>query len=73
MGWARYVLAGLSVALCLIGVEQMQAGIPRFHYAQGVAGMRTDLGQWLLGLAWLLGALASGALALTFAPRDSPP
>ncbi len=73
MGWVRYALAGLGVVLCLIGVEQMQAGIPRFHYAQGIAGTRADLGQMLLGVAWLLGALASAGLALTFAPTDSPP
>ncbi len=73
MAFVRYALAGLGVVLCLIGVEQMQAGIPRFHYAQGIAGMRSDPGEILLGIAWLLGALASGALALTFAPAETPP
>lgn len=73
MHFVRYALLGLGVVLCLIGAEQMQAGIPRFYYAQGIAGMRTDPGQILLGIGWLLGALASAALAMTFAPADAPP
>ena len=70
MAVVRYALLGLAVVLCLIGVEQMQAGIPRFHYEHGVAGMRTDPSAILLGIGWLFGALVTGMLALTFPPED---
>lgn len=62
----RYGLVLLGVVLCCIGMVQVQEGLPGYYYSRGIAELQSDANALLLGIAWLLGGLASGIFALAF-------
>lgn len=77
----RYALVLLGVVMCCIGLVQMQEGLPGYYYSRGIAELQSDANALLLGIAWLIGGLASGVFALAFpglpggtgtAPRSTP-
>lgn len=72
MVFARYFLVLLGLGLCLIGAAQVQEGIPGLYVSRGIAQLQADANEILLGIAWLIGGLASGVFALAF-PRAGTP
>lgn len=68
----RYALVLLGLVLCGLGVVQVQEGMPGFYVSRGIADLQSDANQILLGIAWLIGGLASGVFALAF-PGLPPP
>lgn len=66
MAIVRYVLVLLGVVLCCLGLVQIQEGLPGYYYSRGIAELQSDANALLLGIAWLIGGLASGVFALAF-------
>lgn len=70
MAVVRYGLALLGLALCLWGAHQVRLGIPDHVHARAIADLQADANRILLGIAWQIGGIACGVLALAFSPAS---
>ena len=66
----RNFLLGSGIVFCLIGAAVIFSSIPNWleSYNRGIADLQSDANKILLGIAWILGGIASGVFALAFSP-----